>query len=387
MSKITEFNAPSDLTRSRLLMQQKLNKRSKEAMTQREITPEILPTKQDVKLLGLDDDYPEAIAEKHRKATSIKIQLANMSKNAIIDELGWKPSKIKSEVTQQMIDEYRAEVNQPVKSIDPITGDEVVYRYKPSSVDLLPIAPEVNRTLTPAEILAIRLEMTKKLNDIGTINNFLSKIAPAENKLLDENYNRDAASAIHDIVGNIIGVDPIIKYEAKKEALREAVDRADEDRKQIMMDVDNLRLQLEHNNDMIHKNNINVAEAEKQTRLKVSKAAEELRVLNSGRSIPGQQPGETDEDYRQRLVDIGKEVLDDDEIEREAGVLQVVKAKYNLKDFLSDEGKIETIIKKLTDDERTEFNTKNPAIKKNYLDTYGFNNNIQFVFLNTYAVI
>ena len=76
MSNITNFNAPSESTRKRLLMQQKVNKRSAEAMTQREITPEILPTKADVKLLGLDDDYPEAIAEKHRKATSIKIQLA-----------------------------------------------------------------------------------------------------------------------------------------------------------------------------------------------------------------------------------------------------------------------------------------------------------------------
>ena len=96
MSKITNFDAPSDLNRSRLLMQQKLNNRNKEAMIQRDLTPEVLPTKQDIKLLGLDDDYPEAIAEKHRKATSIKIQLANISKNAIVDELGWKPSKIKS---------------------------------------------------------------------------------------------------------------------------------------------------------------------------------------------------------------------------------------------------------------------------------------------------
>ena len=119
MPGITEFNAPSKSTRSKLLIQQKLNQRSKEAMIQREITPEILPTKAEVKLLGLDDDNPEAIADKHRKSTSIQIQLTNMANNAIVDELGWKPSKIKSETTQRMIDEYKAEMNQPIKVIDP----------------------------------------------------------------------------------------------------------------------------------------------------------------------------------------------------------------------------------------------------------------------------
>ena len=71
MSKITDYNKPYELSRSRLMMQQKLNDRSKEAMMQRQITPEVLPTKQEVKLLGLDDDRPDVIADKHRNATSI----------------------------------------------------------------------------------------------------------------------------------------------------------------------------------------------------------------------------------------------------------------------------------------------------------------------------
>jgi len=86
MSRITDLQKPYELSRSTLLMQQKLNNRSREAMTQREITPEILPTKKDVKLLGLDDDIPQEIANKHRKALSIDIKLANMANNSIIDE-------------------------------------------------------------------------------------------------------------------------------------------------------------------------------------------------------------------------------------------------------------------------------------------------------------
>ena len=38
------------------MAQQKLNNRSKEAMIQREMTPEVLPTKEDVKILSIDND-------------------------------------------------------------------------------------------------------------------------------------------------------------------------------------------------------------------------------------------------------------------------------------------------------------------------------------------
>jgi len=76
MSGITDYNKPYELSRSRLMAQQRLNNRNKEAMIQREISPEVLPTKEDVKLLGLDDDRPEIIANKNRNSTSIQIQLA-----------------------------------------------------------------------------------------------------------------------------------------------------------------------------------------------------------------------------------------------------------------------------------------------------------------------
>ena len=190
MPKITEFNAPSKLNRSKLMIQQQLNQRSKEAMIQREITPEILPNKAEVKLLGLDDDNPQAIADKHRKSTSIQIQLTNMANNAIVDELGWKPSQIKSETTQRMIDEYKAEMNQPVKVIDPITGKEVVYKYKPSSVDLSPIIPEYTKPLTENEIWAFERKITDNLVLIKQINTYLKEEVPKEQKRIDDEYNK-----------------------------------------------------------------------------------------------------------------------------------------------------------------------------------------------------
>ena len=424
MSGITDYNKPYELSRSRLMAQQRLNNRNKEAMIQREISPEVLPTKEDVKLLGLDDDRPEIIANKNRNSTSIQIQLANMSKNAIIDELGWKPSKIKSEVTQKMIDEYKAEMNQPIKVFDPVRGKDVIFKYKPSSIDLTPITPNYTEPFDAKDIAIREKQILDRLDIIKNIDDYLSKTIPAEQKKINEDYNKavnifalkstalDYTQLRTDItfatthasinqIGNKLGVkldpkkpkiedkkiilndkiselelaiDPTSKFENEMTQLNERIIKAEEHQKQLEFEIDLIQRELNDNIKVKKQNVINISEAEKQNKAKINEALDELRVLNSGRSIPLQQAGESDDEYRQRLIDIGREVLDDDEVEREAGELQFVKGKYNLKELLSDDGKIETILKKLTTDEKTEMNTMFTGIKKKYLEVYGFNN-------------
>ena len=57
-----------------------------------------------------------------------------------------------------MIDEYKAEMNQQVKAIDPTTGKEVYY-FKPSNVDLTPVQAEKVKELTAAEIFKLNREI------------------------------------------------------------------------------------------------------------------------------------------------------------------------------------------------------------------------------------
>jgi hypothetical protein len=99
-------------------------------------------------------------------------------------------SKIKSETTQRMIDEYKAEMNQPVKVIDPTTGKEVVYKYKPSSVDLSPIIPEYTKPLTENEIWAFERKISENLVYIKDINKSLTEDVPKEQKRIDDEYNK-----------------------------------------------------------------------------------------------------------------------------------------------------------------------------------------------------
>ena len=63
-------------------------------------------------------------------------------------------------------------------------------------------------------------------------------------------------------------------------------------------------------------------------------------------------------------------------IDKQATSVQLVKCKYNLKNFVSDDGKVETIAKKLTPDQRYEYNKEATGINKKYLDTFGFDNKI-----------
>ena len=193
MPKISDYDLPAVSTRTRLQIQKRLDERSKRAMTQREETPELLPTKEDVKVLNINgDDRPDVIANKHRKALAIQIKLQNMSNNQIVDELDWKPSVIKSETTQQMIDEYRAEQNAPVKITRP-DGREEFFKYDPTSVDLTPITPSLDPVLSEADIRALKARQLNIATEITEIDRTLSDEVPVERQNIIDNYNRAKA--------------------------------------------------------------------------------------------------------------------------------------------------------------------------------------------------
>jgi hypothetical protein len=84
--------------------------------------------------------------------------------------------------------------------------------------------------------------------------------------------------------------------------------------------------------------------------------------------------GESDEEYKQRLISTGQTLFNESSTQDQAESDQLYRCKKYLKAFLSDAGKISTTANKLTADERFEFNKYNAPITKKYIDTYGFNN-------------
>ena len=88
---------------------------------------------------------------------TMEAQLSKISTNAIIDKLGFKPSKIKSAVTKEMILDYQNEMLKPIE----LGG--VKYKYHPSSLDLdldeyVPVHDDV---LTVAKEKEARREMSR----------------------------------------------------------------------------------------------------------------------------------------------------------------------------------------------------------------------------------
>ena len=104
MLRKTDYNEPHILDLNRMNNQMKMNQMNTIAMKKREIQPEVLMTKQEVKEFVIDDDRPDVIGDKYKKAAALQEQALRLTKNAIVDELGFVPKVIKSDVTQKMID-------------------------------------------------------------------------------------------------------------------------------------------------------------------------------------------------------------------------------------------------------------------------------------------
>ena len=196
MLNISDYDKPAFIANQKLELKKKLRIQNNKAMIVRAQTPEILPTKADLITLRINDDTPQDIAEKQTKSNVIRQQIRKVIKNSVEDKLDWKPTPIKSQITQQMIDEYRAEQLQPVKVLDPATGREVVYRYHPSSVDLTEIQPNLEQVLTDADIKQLTRDKLALANEYRQIDIDLKNYYPKERQKIIDNYNK---ATINDI--------------------------------------------------------------------------------------------------------------------------------------------------------------------------------------------
>jgi hypothetical protein len=433
MVNISDYDKASMISRNAMQIRAKINKRNKAAMAQREATPELLPTIGESSNDDIGDDRPDAIADKFRKAMAIKAKLNTISSNAIVDELGWKPTVINSAVTQQMIDEFRAEQSTPIAVFDPVRNKNVVYKYHPTTVDLDLKIPDQEPVLTEAELEALKNEQQALAQEYARISDLININIPDSRAMLDASYNQQKAQPaqpVYDmalqakidkinaskisthskmqefaqqfIPGYTYPSDKVNLTKKKERLISELIANtpqaqaqpstidADYANAKIQINADELQLRQDlldiesrmklidteiENSQLAEKqNSINIVEADKENKSKLDAAAENFRTLNAGKAVPERLVGETDEQFKKRLIDTGAVILDESELRENAGLLQIVRAKQNLKYFLSDEAQIETIVKKLTEDERTIFNKQIEAMKKKYLETYGFNN-------------
>jgi hypothetical protein len=267
-------------------------------------------------------------------------RLNTISTNAIVQKLGWKPSKIKSDVTKEMIADYQAE---QMKNVN-----RGIYIPANLDLDLEPI-PVNARGETVNQFDARRAALANQINyaeaQIKSANVRYEELAgsmylfPGEDRELAALTNR------------------IEQYRQTILDLQFQLDTMDARRDVLKREEDALAIQrkdIEGRNDQ-------------RRRLYM----DQVKLLNSGRMAIEMLPGETSDEYKQRLEDMGATTPDQDAIQASAGLFYTDALREKLQEVLQSDADINSFIKDMSPDERYTLVKNFPLFKKNMQDVFG----------------
>ena len=411
------YNEPSSLSRSDMKQEAYIEARNLRAMRDyNDDEPELeqIPNRKDD--INIMTDTPQHIANLWRKDNAFQEQSEDISNNAIVDELGWKPSVIKSEVTQDMIDEYK------IAQSNPLVIHGKAYKYHPANIviDLETFVPEAIDIKNPTKALAAKaryaadyahaqdeivkfdtIERQRIIDEYNDATAVTTRIAlgGAEIKRIDDMTTQDEVRAELNLMGvthsprqklkklkelaikHIKTAIPKSRLTAEQLAERYkndikgidgAVDHYKNESANMLARMADIDFRIADSARAENDNRINEARIERENADKLQTMEDELNVLNAGKMNMTRGPVETDEEYKNRLISTGQQSYNDKNIQDQAELVQLSRCKANLKKLLSDDGKISTVANKLTADQRTEYNKFAIPINKKYNETYGF---------------
>ena len=427
---MTDYNEPTRLNREELKMMAHIDARNLKAMKNRDKQTEEPMNYSSSEETDIMDDTPDKLSNVWRKEMAFLTQSEDISNNAIENAFG-EPTKIKSEITQEMIDDYNAEHNTPLV----LNGKSYPYHPDRLNIDLETFTPK-DPGFDLADEPAARQYQARLMKEHATKEQQIIHLNTVERKNINDAYDAEQAKLktnsavdlqVQSLQAEIDRVDKLTqiqdirgaadqhgvvykpnqkggtirnavlkklnkdltklgnkanvgtreeieeRYQSHITALGNTIDRLNEENAELLFryqnidDAINTATQIDNDN-RVEKARVDVLNADKLRTIE-----EELATLNKGPMAP-QGAGESDEDYKQRLISTGQTLLNESSIQDQAESNQLYRCKKYLKAFLSDAGKISTTANKLSADERYEFNKFNAPITKKYLDTYGFNN-------------
>jgi len=156
------------------------------------------------------------------------------------------------------------------------------------------------------------------------------------------------------------------QYNEAKQLLENDIQRLRDENEELQKIYQEIEQDIKNSNKTRLDNLREDARIERDNKTKLKNLQDELTVLNSGAMAMAQGPGESDEDYKNRLLSTGQATFDEKLIEEQATSVQLVRCRYNLKNIVSDDGQVETIAKKLTPDQSYEYNKVATVINKKY---------------------
>lgn len=328
-----------------------------------EITPKIPKPKRFHPTMDTFNATTDYVASLDLRDNALEAQMAKISTNAIQDKLEWKPSTIKSDVTKEMILDYQEEMKKP------IVVDGKKYNYHPSTVDIDPVAYEpLVPEYSDAQIIGLEREKSRVLRaldnsrvDLEYQFSFIEK--------LKRDYDREASKARDVPTFNMLTF-------AFEKRMIDAEKTLEEIKDQIRLGestIERLNLAItnnERNKKINNAEKVRVAK-ENATRLKLYK--EDLNQLNKGRLNIEQQPGESDDEFRNRLRDTGMMTYDEDAMSKSAELYNREKLKERMMEIHRDSSMTGNALKSFDADQIFKINKNWSALKQNFIKIYGFN--------------
>jgi hypothetical protein len=380
--------------RNELELERRLNAIASKAV--RETTPSSNHSVQSGPDYGrVSSEIPDASAS--LRELQLEAQVAKISTNAIKQKLGWKPSKIKSETTAEMIADYQAEMTKPLELRDkygqPVYEKEidgsfrlddagkkipVLVRYHPSSldIDLEEFVPDP--TLTPDQKAGIEEQRRNFAKEIEKQTANLRSL-DTEKEQLGWLYDQEMAKIralkwkkSADRIKTLLSVQDMFvankaRIEAEKEARRTAI-------VDLTGEIARYDAFLQQNKDTEDANRVAKTRADRINAAKLKAYTEDLNLLNRGRLNVKQEPGESDEDFKQRLLETGQMTVSPDTIEASAEQYNRDKLRERMKELTRDSPTASTVVKSLETDEVFAVIKKWFIIKTEFLKVYGFDN-------------
>ena len=302
-------------------------------------------------------------------------QLQKISRNAMKDVYGWKPTPIKSLVTQEMIQDFQDEMASSFYE-DPITGRKLKYvpgtevqleDYRPAGV-----LADVGITEESLRAEQLRLAKERRRNELEMLDiqerlEFFKQSAEfKEEKRVGSFYNKQFLQENPDLVL----VTPTDYTDYVRQLEREMYDR----RARIFeLDGEIARIQemIDTDAQVKQENQAQKDRIDKANRATLEQRSEELNLLNRGRLNIVRQPNESDEDFKQRLLEVGQAEVDEEAITQQAARRAVTKFKENMKNITRNNALIENMIKSVEPSRLFLYNKYFSIIQAKMKEVYG----------------
>jgi len=304
----------------------------------------------------------EKITSNDLKDLNIGLQIDKIL-NTQLQTYKTKPRKIESPFGEEMVKEYKNELNKPVIITDSF-GNEQSFKYHPaSSIPVFdPYVPIHAMVPNKADIRADMLVTVGLIKDADD-----KRVAmEIEDKRLLDLYNLvpKGSTGKADRVAIITerNLLKIAYVEIKKDiaALEAEYKRLE----QLFNDIEV----------MISDNQAEQSRIDTINRTKSQSFIDEMNVLNSGSFNVKKMDTESEEQYLERLKENALLPADNTYIEVEAEIDNIKKFKENMKHLISSNTLIEQILRSLDTDSIFTINSVFNLIKENFLKIFGFNN-------------